>query len=103
MRNVTEYLLRRNDVFRQLKVKEVENLLKVSNHRNIVSLHTAWEEDGVLYMLLEPCQSNLKQLPHMTEQDCWAFLVDIVSVSKLIPIFVTSTYVVYLGGVRVIG
>ena len=71
------------DQDRKQKHEEVKKHLMVPPHRNIVQFHESWEEGGKLHLVLELCQSTLKQQMKacqgkMPEDKVWGYTVDLL-------------------------
>ena len=71
------------DQDRKQKLEEVKKHEMLPYHRNIVQFHKSWEEGGKLHLVLELCQSTLKDemkacQGRMPEYKVWAFTVDLL-------------------------
>lgn len=78
--------LYRGESARQECINEVRHHEKFSEHEHCITLHKAWEQNELLYMQLELCQSNLEtfavQNNNLTEARVWDILVDLLLALK---------------------
>lgn len=78
--------LYRGETYRQERIEEVRRYEQFSEHENCITLHNAWEQNDLLYMQLELCQSNLEtyamENKNLTETKIWDILVDLLLALK---------------------
>lgn len=78
--------LYRGETYRQERIEEVRRYEQFSEHENCITLHKAWEQNDLLYMQLELCQSNLEtyalQHNNLSEAEIWNILVDLLLAVK---------------------
>lgn len=76
----------RGESYRQERIEEVRRYEQFSNHEHCITLHQAWEQNDLLYMQLELCQSNLEtfaaQNANLSESRIWDILVDLLLALK---------------------
>lgn len=74
--------LYRGETARQECINEVRHHEKFSEHEHCITLHKAWEQNDLLYMQLELCQSNLEMFAmendNLPEARVWDILVDLL-------------------------
>lgn len=78
--------LYRGESYRQERIEEVRRYEQFSEHEHCITLHKAWEQNDLLYMQLELCQSNLEtyatQNTNLNETKLWDILVDLLLALK---------------------
>lgn len=78
--------LYRGESYRQERIEEVRRYEQFSEHDNCITLHKAWEQNDLLYMQLELCQSNLESYAlkygTLPEAKVWNILIDLLLALK---------------------